>query len=75
MHLNNDELREHANACGLATDPERQKAFHALDSRVRARLSIPDNRFYTFNPVDGLVVIDTKRDRPKPVAKISKSDQ
>jgi hypothetical protein len=76
LRLTPDELRIHANIYGLDTDVERQAAFHVLDAQIRARLPIiPERRYYTFNPVDGAIIIDMKRDRPLPVLKISKSNQ
>lgn len=76
MKLTPKELRAHADACGLRTDAERQAAFRVLDEQIRARLpAIPTRRYYTFNPIDGVIVVDNNRDRPLPVAKISKSDQ
>lgn len=76
MSLTPGELRTHANIYGLASDVERQAAFHVLDAQIRARLpEIPERKYYTFNPVDGVVIIDMKRDRPLPVLKISKSNQ
>jgi hypothetical protein len=71
MKLNPNELREHARACGLRTDAERQAAFAALDARIRERLpGIPAHRYYTFEPLDGTIVVDPRRDRP-----VKKSDQ
>lgn len=76
LALTREELRIYAWACGLDTDAKRQGAFHVLDAQIRARLPvIPERRYYTFNPVDGVVIIDMKRDRPLPVLKISKSNQ
>lgn len=76
MKLTAEELRIHAWACGLPTDEKRQKAFHTLDEQIRARLpQIPERRYYTFNPIDDEIRVDTTRDRPLPVKKISKSDQ
>jgi hypothetical protein len=76
MKLTHEELRIHAWASGLSPDAKRQAAFHTLDEQIRARLpEIPERRYYTFNPVDGRVIVDMNRDRPLPVLKISKSDQ
>lgn len=75
QRLTRNEMREHTAACGLPTDAERQAAWNELSERIRTRLNIPSNRFYTFHILTGDVVIDTKRDRPIPVKKISKSDQ
>lgn len=76
LRLTLDELRKHAAASGLRTDAERQAAYRVLDEQIRARLpGIPARRYYTFDPVDGTIVVDNTRDRPLPVKKISKSDQ
>lgn len=76
MNLTAEELRIHAWAYGLPNDEKRQKAFRTLDEQIRARLTeIPARHYYTFNPIDGEIRVDMTRDRPLPVAKISKSDQ
>jgi hypothetical protein len=75
MKLTKEELRLHAWACGLP-DAKKQAALHTLDQQIRARLpEIPTRHYYTFNPLDGVIRVDTTRDRPLPINKISKSNQ
>lgn len=68
------ELEQRLIAESLSTDANRQAAYASLDSLVRKRLQIPEDRYYTVLD-DGVLMLDEDRDRPKAVKKISKSDQ
>ena len=75
--LNETECNMLAKVNSLPTDAERQTAYRKLDDQVRKRLKIPEDKYWglTTYPFVGNVMLDLKRDRPKVVNKVSKSDQ